>query len=404
MKTLFVALANPWPPTSGARQRMAAILQLMADRGDDIDLVIFGKPEPDAAAIAAANLPVHRVFTIERHAMPVTGHSWSSPLPRSHLGVDWDRAAGDLQACDLATYDVLWACQSAGYLLVRGASLARRMVVDLYDIEWVIRRQIHVSSGTGRAGLSARALRQRASVEADLLRWRGLYRSIGEDATTVVVCSEEDRSQLPPCSSAVLPNGYWTPHPPAWRGPGPEAPTILFQGLLSYRPNIDAVTELLCDIRPRVLEELPDARFRVVGRYSEALEPLRDLPAVDMTGYVDNLEDELRRASLLAAPVRSGSGTNLKVIEALAHGIPVVTTSTGARGLDLRSGETALIADDVDAFACEIVRVCRDPSLATRLSDAGMEHFATRFDWRLGADRLDDVITGRSLAPRQPGA
>src|SRR5206468_1834987 len=126
---------------------------------------------------------------------------------------------------------------------------------------------------------------------------------------------------------STVPNGVdvelFEPRPSETR-PG----TILFAGLLSYRPNWDAVHHLVEDIFPRVLERRPDAQLEIVGRGDETLRHLR-WPGVTFTGFVDDVLPYLHRAAVVAVPLRSGGGTRFKVVEAFAAGKAVVSTSLG---------------------------------------------------------------------------
>jgi glycosyltransferase involved in cell wall biosynthesis len=139
--------------------------------------------------------------------------------------------------------------------------------------------------------------------------------------------------------------------------------------LLTDAPNVDAVRQLDREIIPRVLDVEPSARFRVVGRHDDGLE--RACPNVSFAGEVERIEPELAQTDVVAVPLRFGSGTRVKILEAFAHRIPVVSTRVGADGLDVRDGEHLLLADDPDAFAAACVHLLRDVALRQRLADAG---------------------------------
>jgi glycosyltransferase involved in cell wall biosynthesis len=163
--------------------------------------------------------------------------------------------------------------------------------------------------------------------------------------------------------------------------------TLLFTGTLGYPPNAEAALWFAEQVLPRLDG---DVRLRIIGREPPpAVARLGERPNVAVTGWVEDLRPELAAAAVVVAPLRSGGGTKLKVIEALAAGRPVVTTTVGAEGIDVRDGEHLLIADTPDAFAAAVRRLLEDPELAARLAAAGRERARARYDWDRLAGTLD---------------
>ncbi len=156
---------------------------------------------------------------------------------------------------------------------------------------------------------------------------------------------------------------------------------VVFVGLLSYGPNADAARELIESIAPIVRQSVPDLRLTIVGDGAPPSLLRLSSPSVTFTGRVPDVRPYLRSASAVAVPLRSGSGTRLKILEALAMGRPVVTTSVGAEGLGLLDETHALIADDPEALARGLVRVIGDPALATRLGQSGRALVEMEYDW-----------------------
>jgi glycosyltransferase involved in cell wall biosynthesis len=127
---------------------------------------------------------------------------------------------------------------------------------------------------------------------------------------------------------------------------------------------------------------------------------VRDEPGVELVGEVDDVRSELDRTDVSVVPIRVGAGTRLKVLEALAHHLPLVTTTVGCEGVDVEDGRTALIADDPRTFADACLRMLDDGDLRQRLADAGAELFANRYSWPDIRERVaglaDEVASGRS--------
>src|SRR5262249_44972626 len=158
--------------------------------------------------------------------------------------------------------------------------------------------------------------------------------------------SDRDAERLAVPNAAVVPNGYDEPVAPLGRAEVGDPPTILLTGLMTYPPNADAARWLTTDIAPRVREQLPAAQVRLVGRADQRVTALGDGDRVVVTGWVEEIDPELARADVVAVPVRFGGGTRIKVLEAFAHRIPVVSTTLGVEGLDVEAGRELLIADD----------------------------------------------------------
>jgi glycosyltransferase involved in cell wall biosynthesis len=120
-------------------------------------------------------------------------------------------------------------------------------------------------------------------------------------------------------------------------------------------------------------------------------------PAIQVTGYVEDPTPYLESSALLIVPLRAGGGMRVKILEALARGIPVVSTTIGAEGIDVTHGEHLLIADEPAAFAQTVVRVLRDRALGDQLAEAGRRHALTRYDWRAVCPAVEPVYE-RALA------
>jgi glycosyltransferase involved in cell wall biosynthesis len=166
---------------------------------------------------------------------------------------------------------------------------------------------------------------------------------------------------------------------------------IVFVGSMDWMPNIDAVRGFANDILPKITREIPEASFTIVGR-----RPTADVIAlrgrgIEVTGTVDDIRPYLARASLMVLPLRIGGGTRLKLYEALAAGVPTLSTSIGAEGLPLRNGEHLWIADEAEAFAAKAVAMLRDPAGSSKLADQGADFVTRRFGWESVARQFVEV-------------
>jgi glycosyltransferase involved in cell wall biosynthesis len=260
-------------------------------------------------------------------------------------------------------YDLIWYFQVRAWVLAEDA-VQGPSVVDIDDLE---DEKILARSELPRLrqGLSGRLRGQagRLWIHEDVRRWRRLHRRIAAAVSATVLCSDLDarRSALP--GVRVIPNGYAAPDRPAGRSDVSSPPVFVFQGTLRYPPNADAARYLVDEIGPSLRTLVPGARIRLVGLAPPALADLDDPPSVTLTGQVPDIADELAQADVVVIPLRYGSGTRVKILEAFAHRIPVVATTVGAEGLDVQNGIHLLVADGPEAIARACARLVQDLTL-----------------------------------------
>jgi len=171
-----------------------------------------------------------------------------------------------------------------------------------------------------------------------------------------------------------------------------ERRDLFFIGAFSHPPNTDAVLWFCRDIVPLILASAPGIRFHVIG--ADPPEQVRALasPNVEIEGYVPDVTQFFNRCRLSVAPLRYGAGVKGKVNQSLAHGLPVVLTSVAAEGMFLVDGESALIADEPQAFADAVVRLYDDEALWNRLSARGLEVMEEHFSFAAARRALAEVV------------
>jgi polysaccharide biosynthesis protein PslH len=204
----------------------------------------------------------------------------------------------------------------------------------------------------------------------------------------------------------VVPNGvdldYFRPR----EGDG-EPDTVVFNGVLDYRPNVDAAQHLVDEIWPLVRLHRPEARLLIVGRGDAAERERFRRPGVELTGEVPDVRPYLAGAAVVIVPIRMGGGTRLKVVEALSMGRPMVSTPLGCEGVDVRDGEHLLVAEGAEPFAAAVVRLLDDRRLARALGRAGRTRMEEKYSWDLAGDRLEGLyrrMLGGSDAEPGPAA
>jgi glycosyltransferase involved in cell wall biosynthesis len=170
-----------------------------------------------------------------------------------------------------------------------------------------------------------------------------------------------------------------------------DAPLVIFVGAMDWEPNVDAVEYFCQDIWPAVLQKVPQAKFRIVGR-----NPVRRVQqcasqSVEVTGRVPAVIDHLREAAIVIVPLRIGGGTRLKIYEAMAAGKAIVSTSIGAEGLDVHHGRDIILADEARIFGEAVVLLLQDDQLRKGYEKAAAE-LAARYDWSAVGARFEGVL------------
>lgn len=222
---------------------------------------------------------------------------------------------------------------------------------------------------------------------------KGLINSFA--ACTVVSAREERLVRYlvgPHQKVEVVPNGADVASCAGYRY-RPDPNTLIYPGALSYSANLDAMRFFLSDVFPLIRQVRPETVLRITGRSTaEQRAALPSVAGVELTGYVEDVRGLIARSSVEVAPLTEGGGTRLKILEALALGVPVVSTSKGMEGLDLTSGRELLVANNPAAFAAATLRLLDQPELRRRLGEAGRRAVTERYDWAVITPRFNRLV------------
>jgi len=259
------------------------------------------------------------------------------------------------------------------------------LVVDSHNIDYDLARQYTRTGGS---------LLRRLYAEAN---WRKLRREeLGtySRADGVYLCSVADQQRLlddiPAARTMVIPNAadvdFYKPRP---TDPQPDGRTIVFFGLMSYMPNIDGATYFIQEIWPRIADANPDARCKIIGGSPSPQLLALAGPRIEFTGFVPDLRPHIAEAAAVIVPLRLGGGTRLKIVEAMAMGKAMVSTTLGAEGIDAVPGRDILIEDQPDAFADAVIRLLAEPELATRIGNSARQLSEARYAWSAAAKALE---------------
>lgn len=390
-RVLLTLPDRPWPADGGKRMRQSATLRALAALDVDLDVVVLfagapiADPLPPGVTVRSCRQvdfpPTNKVVALAAvllHALP-----WQIAV------LPWRRVRRELRPLLDREYDLVWFSASDHALRLARHVRAAHTVVDMDDIEVpklkaFLRLPHDQDDNRGLVRIQRRI---------ELPLWRWAVRRVKRHPDVVVVCSDLDRTRLGDGATvAVVPNGYPDPSERAYSSAMPP-PSVLFIGTYYYPPNVDAAVFAATEVLPRLRRHLPDARLRLVGRGgSELLAHLAQLPGVELVGAVDDPADELARNHVSLAPIRYGGGTRIKILEAFAHRLPVVTTSLACEGLDVVADKHVLVADDAEGLARACARIIGDDDLADRLRRAGHDLYADRYRTSVARRAVQDIV------------
>lgn len=393
---LFLTHSPPRPAISGDRIRTFHLMRELRDRGWHVSLFSLVAPAEPAgleAALADASddwLVVPHGVSQRRRAADLG----ASLLRRRAFQQDWFWSRDAADACHA------WLRASPlGQMFVEQlymfpyvpTSLRGRVVLDTQNVEVArIRAMAASDSSPVRRAIAALQLGPVARYEAEAVRAVGRVLAVSHD-------EQADFEKLAPGRVRLVPNGVDTRGIVPTANP-PDSRRLLYLGSMGYGPNVDAVMHFIREIGPLV--RAADVSLDVVGSNpppSLYRASARSRLSTTIVGFVRDLGPYLRDRRAMVVPLRHGGGTRLKILEALAWGLPVISTTVGCAGLGLTNQREALIADTPKEFAGAVDRLMSDDALWNELSRAGRAYVERHFDWKAIGARLDGVM--RELEP-----
>jgi glycosyltransferase involved in cell wall biosynthesis len=389
LRILVVGDLFPWPAHDGYRLRFSSVVKALSDIGD-VELFIGAFDGTGDDESVPANL-VCRFEGVEtpfiRPSIPLALRILKSRLPSRILCRDWEDARESLRRFVRGPYDLIWYVHADSFAVFGDLALGSS-VVDLDNLEGNVLRHPFVLffMKSARADSRIEVLRARSESLArwvlswrDRVLWFRLQRTIVKEVESVVVCSEVDRRRLKTPRVAVIRNGYSDPGP--LEGPVSESLTLVMVAVFTYQPNLAGANWLAHEVLPELRRLVPGVKVRLIGRYDERLVRVAQVPGIEIAGEIPELGPELRSARGAVTPILNGSGTRIKVIEALAYGLPIVTTELGCEGLNIEAGRHALVDSDPTEFAASCAKVLTDDATCERLRENGrrlyLDHFTT---------------------------
>ncbi len=396
MEILFLSQVLPYPLDAGPKTRAYYVLRHVSKQ-NAITLLAFSRPTDPPEAIDHLRQICQRVITVPMHRSRLRdGLALARSLAagRSFIIARDDslemqtrvRRLLDEQTFDFIHSDQIWMAQYVLGLNVQTFKPSNvRTVLDQHNAAHLIPRRMAANTRNPLfrrfLDLEARRLAQyeaRACQQFDHVIW--VTKEDQESLERLNVGTFQRSTVIPIC---VDPSGVHSVHPL------PVEPNILFVGGMHWPPNAEAMRWFVGEVLPRVRAQIPEVRFCLVGK--QPLRELRSAEGVTATGYVEDLEPYWKQSRLVVAPLLAGGGMRVKILDAWAHGLPVVSTSIGAEGLIFENGENILIADSPLGFSEAILRILREPELAVKLGQRGRDWVESHYDWQHVYTAWDDI-------------
>lgn len=387
-----------WPIDAGKRLRCNSMLQAVAAHCEVDVFVLFADADPAVSPVPAGLDVWHEVipatvraprqagWRLVRDRVPwqIAVQDWehvrrrvAARIAHRSRGADGSGGGGPSSGrggSGRGGYDFVWFGALDHFSQLAASVPAPRMIVDCDDVETdKLRRFLSLPRERGLPDAD------RIQRRIELPMWARIQRRAVQAADAVLVCSELDRGRLVAQAATSsqsaqriisVPNTYPGPDTVVARRPA-EPATLVVIANYGTDQNVDAAVFAARQVLPVLRAAIPAARIRLVGRRPDRLSGLVGIDGLDIVGPVDSVADELAAATAALIPIRFGGGTRLKIIEALAYGVPVISTRPGAEGIEALDGTHLLLADTAADIVAATQRLIREPELATNLVQAG---------------------------------
>ena len=397
LKVLFLSQIVPYPPHGGVLQRGFHLIRELGRRAD-VHLLAFIHPDvlPTETTLDESRTVLQQFCTTVEY-FPL----WAKASP-IHKAAAIAASAGSREPFSMIAH------RSAAFRR-RIADAKRTTTFDVVHADTLALCQFVGGNGTPSVlthhNIESMLMARRADVESGLLARQFLRRETAKlrawEASesprfdvNIVMSPQDERilaDQVPGVRTAIVPNGvnteYFTP------APDEETPALIYTGGMNMFANRDAVMHFLGEVWPHIRAASPGVRFYAVGQ-----DPPKELtafaasdPNVVVTGYVDDIRPYVRKAAVYVVPLRVGGGTRLKVLDAMASGKAIVSTSIGCEGIDVKPGEHLVTADTPETFARETLALLDDRARRRTLGGAARELVERRYAWAIVGNQLLDA-------------
>ena len=402
MHILFLTQILPFPPTSGPKVKTWHVLRHLAACGHNITLVSFVRPEelPYVDEVKKVCTAVHTV-PVGRSKMADLYYFLRSQVTGRPFLVERDDLSGvrslvyqivSSQAVDVIHADQLTMAQFAFPLPVRSGRKPF-LVFDAHNAVWTITERMKENAAFYLKLPLILETKRIMEYEARIVRDFDATLAVTEPDRLALLNALHQQNFEGPVPISVIPIGVDTRLIKPVQQVS-DSLNILTMGTLYYPPNADGIRWFIQEVFPLIRQQIPAANLTIIGK-----SPPKDFlklaanpeSGIVTTGFVPNLDPYFAESAVTVVPVRAGGGMRVRILEAFARAVPVVTTTVGAEGIDARPGVEVSIADSPSEFASAVIRILQDKELRERLAVNGRRLAEEKYDWHVVLKELDNV-------------
>lgn len=414
MRILFLTQIVPYPPDSGPKVKTWHVLRYLLDRGHEVTLATFVRKDEETHVETLRDIltEIHTVSINRSRIMDVRYWLQSTISGKSFL-IERDNIrkmrtlvnqlslSGSFNAIHA---DQLTMTQFALGLNNNDYDHCPRLIFDAHNAVWTIVERMKENSALFFKPMLTREARYIKHYEGMVvqnfdhtLAVTNIDKEALLQARDVYLDESKINTDLKHTAKTPMISNFpitvdTVQLKPIIRRPGSK--NIVTLGTLHYPPNADGIRWFVQKVYPLVRYHVPDVKLTIIGK-----NPPKDLVeiasndslGITVTGYVQDLEPYLEAAALMVVPVRAGSGMRVRILEAFARSMPVVTTTVGLEGIEAKNGEDILVEDTSDRFGSAVVSLLNDDALQSVLAFNGRRAAQERYDWRTGLIGLDKI-------------
>ncbi|MFK7803658.1 MAG: glycosyltransferase family 4 protein [Anaerolineae bacterium] len=386
MNILFLSAWFPYPPSNGSKLRIYNLIRGLSEHGHDVTLISFtDEAQPDTSGLDSLCRAVYPIDWVEGQMTAAQRKlALFSATPSSFLDTYSQQMVDTIQKVIAENkFDAVVASQ------IKAATYSRYLQGLPAIFEEIELGVMYEQFAAGED------LKTKLRYGLTWFKHRGYMRKILNDFQACTVVSREEKLFVEEkigksdIDCQVIPNGVDVDQYQPFHGEA-RPNTLIYTGSFGFYANYDAMVWFVGEVLPLIQNVIPDVTLTITGDHKNLPLPKND--GVHLAGFVDDIRPLVAQSTISLAPLLTGGGTRLKILEAMALQTPVVATSKGAQGLDATPGKHCLIADSAQDFADAVIQLLEDANLAQTLKTNAYQLVQSTYDWKIILPQFVDLI------------
>ncbi len=398
LKTLYLSQRVPFPPNKGEKIRTFHQIKYLLENDHEIFLC--------CPYISDDELELFRQFT-DQYGVHTQQYKLDSKILRYFSGMVSHKALSISNFYSLKLQEIidqLISSETFQNIVCTSSSMAEyifkssaitesknrpKLIMDFMDLDSDKWRQYSDLSTLPMKWIYRREFNLLSKYEQKIYNFFDICFFITQ-AEVDLFCQANECTEKPLAIGNGIENETFTPaiHPPE-----NDAPVFIFTGVMNYKPNIDAVLWFTDNVWPKITKKHPESRFIIAGMNPvPGILALTNVKGIEVTGFVDDILPYYHQSDFFIAPLRIARGVQNKILQAFSCGLPVISTSMGAEGIDYSDGENLLIADTPDAFFDNIEKLISNKILYQSLKENALKLIKNHYSWDVKLAPLEKIL------------